>query len=174
MTCRLYNRAAGKEMTVLEPGTMAPHFALNRLENDAPTRLAFDRLTILAFYKVTCPTCQLGVPYLDALKSYESSEFEAIAIAEDPSEAIQDFKRTRGGSLETLTEPPPYETSAAYGLTNVPTVLLVEPGGRIVQSIVGFNKQAYNDLASEIAQRLGVAPVILCPADDGAPAFKPG
>lgn len=161
-------------MAVLEAGTMAPQFALNNLETGSPTRLAFDRLTVLAFYKVTCPTCQLGVPYLDALKLYHSPEFEAMAVAEDGPEAIRGFQRTYGGSLETLTEPPPYETSAAYGLTNVPTVLLVEPGGKVARSIVGFDKQAYNELSNEIARRLGKPAILVCPADDGAPAFKPG
>ncbi|HEY3412909.1 MAG TPA: TlpA disulfide reductase family protein [Armatimonadota bacterium] len=161
-------------MAVLEPGTMAPHFALNRLENETPARVTFDRLTLLVFFKVTCPTCQLGVPCLDKLKLYDSAEFEAVAIAEDPPEAIHDFQRKFGVSMETLTEPPPYETSEAYGLTNVPTVLLIERGGTIAQAIVGFNRQAYNDLSRSIAERVGAAPVLLCPADDGAPAFKPG
>jgi thiol-disulfide isomerase/thioredoxin len=161
-------------MPALEQGTNAPRFALRLVDAAAERGPVFDRWTLLAFYKTTCPTCQLALPYLDAFKAYGEAGMDTLAVVEDPPPAAEEFRRNFGGTLETVTEPPPYAVSSSYGLTNVPTLFLVEPGGRIAGTVVGFSKRAYNDLSAAAAAGLGVAPVEICPADDGAPDFKPG
>src|SRR5262249_23007330 len=51
---------------------------------------------------------------------------------------------------------------------NVPAFYLLDESGQMQQTLVGFDKQGLNELAAS----LGHPPI--APADDGAPAWKPG
>jgi hypothetical protein len=67
-----------------------------------------------------------------------------------------------------------YWTSADYGLTNVPTLFLVNKDGEILQSSVGFSREDMNTMSEAVAGHLGEETVIISPPDDGAPDLKPG
>lgn len=161
-------------MAALEQGTNAPRFELRLVDGSEERGPEFDRWTLLVFYKTTCPTCQLALPYLDAFQAYGEAGLSTLAIVEDPPAAAEGFRRSFGGTLDTVTEAPPYPVSSSYGLTNVPTLFLVEPGGRVAKTIVAFSKEAYSALSVTVATALGVPVVEVFWADDGAPVWKPG
>ncbi|HEY3265418.1 MAG TPA: TlpA disulfide reductase family protein [Armatimonadota bacterium] len=161
-------------MAALGSGTNAPPIALDNVDEGVQKQPSFERLTLLAFYKVTCPTCQLAFRYMDGFRDYVPHGLDLIAIAEADEDDAVLFRNTFGGHFETLLDPAPFAASSAYGLTNVPTLFLVEPGGRIARSQVGFSKTVFNEISRDIALRLGVSAREICPANDGNPAEKPG
>jgi hypothetical protein len=67
-----------------------------------------------------------------------------------------------------------YPASNAYGLTNVPTVFLISPDGKVRVSSVGFSKNDLETIAAELAQHTGkpLAPVFL--PGEVVPDYKPG
>jgi len=126
---------------------------------------------LLAFYKVTCPTCQLTFPFLQRLQA-ATDELQVVGISQDPAAASQEFNRRNGVTFTTLLDPADdgtsrFPASNAYRITNVPTAFLVEPDGTVSQTIAGFHKAELEQLAA----RFGVE--IFTPGDR-VPVFRPG
>src|SRR5262249_8072064 len=111
----------------------------------------------LAFYKVSCPTCQYTLPFLERLyRGPVKRDVPIYAISQDDAESTREFNSEFGITMPTLldSEAEGYPASNAYGVTNVPSLFLVEPGCIISQSVVGFDKKSLEALGD----RLGMAP----------------
>jgi peroxiredoxin len=123
---------------------------------------------LLAFFKTSCPTCQLTFPFLQRLQRGRSADAPQIAaISQDDAVTTRNFNLRYGISLPVLLDPPGYPASNAYRITNVPTLFLVEPDGRISLSVTGFEKAEM--------ERLGVRfSVEVFNATDRVPVFQPG
>ena len=121
--------------------------------------------TVLAFFKTTCPVCQMVAPKVEAMAR---SGARVVAIGEDPAPALAAYRTRHGQDVRTLTEPAPYRVSAAYGLTSVPTIVLVGENGVVRDAVVGWDREGWNRLAAAA----GGAPVST--EGDGLPPYRPG
>lgn len=164
-------------MAALTPGSSAPDFTLP----DADGRphpldeLLAEGPALLVFFKVTCPTCRLAFPYIEKLHQAYGDHVRFAGVAQDPPAEATAFARENGNAaFAILSEKPPYATSEAYGLTNVPTLFAVAPDRRIAFSAVGFSKQAFRDLSALLADWADRLIVDLFPTGDAAPDLKPG
>ena len=119
---------------------------------------------LLVFFETDCPTCQLALPYLNALAK---DKVQVIGISQDDEAATDTFIRQMGIHYPVELDRG-LKLSRAFDPQSVPTFYLLDESGRIAQTLVGFDKAALN----EIAQALGHTPI--APASDGAPAWKPG
>ena len=133
----------------------------------APVFEPVERLTapvLLAFFKMSCPTCQLIFPYLQRLADRGGPRI--VGVSQDDAEGTAEFNAAFGVRFETVIDVG-YAVSAAYGLEYVPALFLVEPDGRI-----GWKSEAFvkADL-EELAARWGVT---LFDAGDRVPNYKPG
>lgn len=155
---------------MLEAGATAPSFELKNAAGGAAVSLA-DVLAkgaaVLAFYKVSCPVCQLTMPFLERMAAGGGLRF--IGISQDDARDTERFNTQHGVKLETLLDERRngYPASNAYRISSVPSLFLVEPDGRISSSVTGFSKR---DLES-LGARAGVAPFT---ATDKVPDFRPG
>jgi peroxiredoxin len=150
---------------MLQPGIAAPAIELPDLSG-AMRNLHHELRNgpvVLAFYKVSCPTCQMTLPFLERL----AASANLIAISQDDARDSREFNRRFGISVPTLLDSRPYAASNAYGITNVPSVFVVEPDGRISSSFSGFHKAALEKLGA----RFG-APVFR--DTDRVPELRPG
>ena len=122
---------------------------------------------LLAFFKISCPVCQLTAPYLQRLAA--SKAIQVIGISQDDASATRGFMQRFGVTFPTLLDlsSENYPASNAYGITSVPSLFLLERDGTIARAIQGFSKR---DL-EEIGVRAGVAPF---GPDDEVPAWKAG
>ena len=160
-------------MAALEAGTDAPDFRLLDVEGaEFHLRRQLDTgPVVLTFFKTSCPTCQYGLPYLDRLASVlEGTTAESIAVCQDTPGDAERFKLEfdYGTRVVFDTEEAGFPVSNAYGLTNVPTVFLIERNGEIAHTGVSWSKSD----VEEIAGKLGVkAP--FSPGEDVLP-FRPG
>lgn len=125
---------------------------------------------VLAFFKVSCPTCQYTFPFLERLHKQLGGPPWIVGISQDARRKTDGFNRDYGVSFPTLldSEDDDYPVSNAYGITHVPSLFLIEPDGRIALTSVGFVK---SDL-EELARRLG--PVTLFHRDERIEAFRAG
>lgn len=121
--------------------------------------------TVLAFFKVTCPVCQMTAPKVQALAD---AGVRVTAIGEDPAPRLIAYAERYGQNVPTLTEPPPYRVSDAYGVSAVPTLFLVDMDGLIQQAVAGWDRDGWNALAAAA----GAPPVSR--SGDGLPPFRPG
>jgi peroxiredoxin len=143
-------------------GEQAPAFRLGAFALEGLTAPV-----LLAFFKITCPTCQLTFPFLQRLADRGGPR--TVGISQDNAAGTAEFNAAFGVRFETVSDPASegYKVSNAYGLTHVPALLLVEPDGRISWTSEGFSRPALEQLAL----RFGVE--LFEPADR-IPNFKPG
>jgi hypothetical protein len=119
---------------------------------------------VVVFFETDCPTCQLALPYLNSLRQGPA---QVIGLSQDDERSTREFVRQL-----KITYPVALDSelniSRAYDPQNVPTFYLLDETGQVQKTLVGFDKQGLNELAAA----LGQPPI--APADDGAPAWKPG
>ncbi len=126
---------------------------------------------VVAFFKISCPTCQYTFPFLGRLhKELGGVSPKVIGVSQDVRRKTEGFNREYGVSFPVLldSEDEDYPVSNAYGITHVPSLFLIEPDRRIALNSVGFVKA---DL-EELARRLG--PVTLFHRDEKVEAFRAG
>lgn len=161
---------------MLETGALAPHFTLLGIdgrEYRLPNSLS-GQPALLVFFKTTCETCDLTFPYINQLRQSYPNGWHPWAIAQDPPERASGYAGEHQISYPVLIDAPDYSVSKLYDPAATPTLFLVDDRGRTTYSAYGFAKDDLNEIAGRIAAWLGEPPVVIAPADDGKPAFKPG
>jgi peroxiredoxin len=140
---------------MLKAGARAPAFTLDGLSGgkESLSDLLSRGPALLALYKISCPVCQMTLPFLDRIAK---GALQVVAISQDEESGTARFQKTYGVSMPTLLdrERDGYPASNAFGITYVPSLFLVEPDGTISLSSEGFIKR---DIEA-IARRSGVAP----------------
>ena len=158
-----------KKKPMAAAGTKAPGFDLTGLDGAPHSLDEFLKRgpALVVFYKISCPVCQLTAPYLERLAPSES--LQVIGISQDDAESTRQFNHRFGVTFPTLVDPDAkdYPVSNAYGISSVPSLFVVEPGGEISTAFNGFSKR---DLEA-LGQRAGVE---MFKAADNVPEWKAG
>jgi peroxiredoxin len=158
-----------RKKAVVFSGAKAPLFRLAGV--DGSPRTLDDILAggpaLLAFYKISCPVCQLTAPYLERLAA--NNALQVIGISQDDASATLGFMQRFGVTFPTLLDSSSedYPASNAYGITSVPSLFLLERDGIITRCFNGFSKRDFE----EIGARVGVSPF---GPDDHVPEWKAG
>lgn len=156
-------------MAALATGTQAPDFDLKTLDRKGFSlgeELARGPV-LLAFFKVSCPTCQYAFPFLERLhKAYGSNGVSLFGISQNSAKDTAAFNKEFGITFPTLLDDTDsYPVSNAYGLTNVPTVFWIAQDGEIEVSSVGWVKADFEEIGRKMADIAKTTPVAV---------FKPG
>ncbi len=126
----------------------------------------------LVFYKVTCPVCQMAAPKVDILaRAYPG---HVVGIGQDPPPELERFSEEYGMGIPATPDLPPYDVSNDYGIESVPTLVLVDADGSVVDTVASWDRGAYNRASELLATLLGTEPVVVSDPSDGLPAFRPG
>lgn len=145
---------------VLRPGDPAPPFSAGEVDVPSP-----DGPVVVAFFKTTCPVCQMTAPKVRAIADGGA---RVIAVGQDPRPTLVAYRDRFDQPVPTVSETAPYPVSTAFGVAAVPTLFLVGPDGVIVDAVGGWDREGWN----RVATAAGGAPVS---ADgDGLPPFRPG
>jgi len=159
---------------MLNTNDIAPDFTLPRLANGKDQLYSNDgRLTFLVFYKFSCPTCQLALPYINKIYEAYGNDVRFIAVAQDNAEKTEQFAKDYGLTLPLLLDESPYPVSRQYQLVSVPSIFVINPDHTIRFSGEGFVKQELMNLADVIAEKTG-KPQIELFGSESVPEFKPG
>jgi peroxiredoxin len=114
--------------------------------------LLADGPVLLAFFKSTCPVCQMTLPFLERIHAGRNPGSLAIyGVSQDDAATTQEFAGEFGITLPLLldTEESGYPASNAYGLSHVPSLFRVDPDGTIGWSLEGFNKKEFLAMAAQ-------------------------
>ena len=164
-------------MTSLMPGQEVPDFVLKNTSG-GPVRLSEyqkGELVVLAFYKHECPTCQLAIPFLEQIhRRGRGAKVRFLGVMEDEKADAVAFAKKYAIMMPFVLEEEPYATSEAYGLTNVPTVMLLDAHRKVQWIQVGFAKKAYQELADKVAALAGKDAEPLFNSMMSIPDTKPG
>ena len=165
-------------MPALEAGVQAPEISLSSLDGKKFSLAESLKKgpVVAAFFKVSCPVCQLAFPFLERVyQAYgKSGKFTFIGVSQDDAQDTQTFNKRFGVTFPVLLEQNGYAVSNAYGLTNVPTVFLISPAGEIEFSWVSWSKADLEELSRRLAKLNGVSPATIFRPGEQVPDFKPG
>lgn len=156
-------------MAALATGAKAPQFELQTL--DGKSFSLSDELShgpvVLAFFKVSCPTCQYAFPFLERLhKAYRQNRVALFGVSQNNPKDTAAFNKEFGITFPVLLDDTDsYPVSNAYGLTNVPTIFWIAQDGEIEVSSVGWVKADFEEINRKMAETGKIAPAVM---------FKPG
>jgi peroxiredoxin len=156
-------------MAALAVGTKAPDFELKAMDGQRfslPEALTHGPV-VLAFFKVSCPTCQYAFPFLERLhKAYGQKGVKLLGVSQNSAKDTAAFAKEFGVTFPILLdEMDEYPVSNAYGLTNVPTIFWIAQDGEIEVSSVGWVKAEFEEINRKMAEAGKILPATM---------FKPG
>jgi peroxiredoxin len=165
-------------MAALEAGVRGPEFSLPTVDGKQISLQETLRKgpVLLAFFKVSCPICQYAFPFYERMyQANRDAGVSFIGVSQDNTKATQAFMKEFGVTFPVaLDDPAKYEVSNAYGLTNVPTLFYIEPGGDIAVSSVSWSKAAVEEINRKLAERRQQAPAMLWRKGDDVRDYRPG
>jgi peroxiredoxin len=165
-------------MAALTVGTHAPNFELRAL--DGRRFVLREELTrgpiVLAFFKVSCPTCQYVFPFLERLeRAYGHKNVRIFGVSQNDPKQTAAFIKDYGVTFPVLLDDTSqYPVSNAYGLTNVPTVFWIAQDGEIEVSSVGWVKADFNEINRRMAETVNSAPAAVFHAGEEVRDFRAG
>jgi peroxiredoxin len=161
--------ASRRNPSLLDTGARAPDFRLPLLRGGEATLsdLIAGGPVVLAFFKITCPVCQLTFPFLERL--HQSATLPVYGISQNDAEDTREFNQEFGVTFPTLldNEDNDFTASSAFGISSVPTIFVVEHDGTISHVIEGWRKQEMEWLG-------GKAGVPVIRPGDNVPEWKAG
>jgi peroxiredoxin len=165
-------------MTALATGTPAPEFDLPTLDGKRfSLREEIDRgPVVLAFFKVSCPTCQYALPFLERLhKTYGDKGVKLVGVSQNDAKETAAFNRQFGVTFPVLLDDTHrYPASNAYGLTNVPSIFWIAQDGEIEVSSVGWVKADFDQINRKMAEIGKAAPAVIFKPGDDVRDFRAG
>jgi len=133
-----------QERRLPEAGVRAPEFRLPLLDGPAIdislAEIAARGEALLAFFKVSCPVCQLTFPFLERV--HRAGELIVYGISQNDAQDTRDFAARCRTTFPMLldSEKSGYLVSSAYGISSVPTMFRINRGGAIAQVMLGWRK----------------------------------
>jgi peroxiredoxin len=171
-------RSGEHSMAALTSGTKAPEFELKSL--DGKRFSLGDELVrgpvVLAFFKVSCPTCQYALPFFERLhKAYGSKGIRLAGVSQNDAREAGAFIKEFGLTFPVLLDDTrSYPVSNAYGLTNVPTIFWIAQDGEIEVSSVGWVKADFEEINRRLAESGQMAPQTMFHPDEDVRDFRAG
>jgi peroxiredoxin len=165
-------------MAALQPGAKAPEFTL---KSTGGTQFSLagalsNGPVLLAFFKVSCPVCQYAFPFLERMhRGYRGKPVTVAGVSQNNLSDTERFRKEFEISFPALLDDPAkYAVSNAYGLTNVPTVFLIEPDGTIAATVVGWSRADMEAVNRRLAELVDVVQAPLFRADESVADWKAG
>jgi peroxiredoxin len=165
-------------MAALTVGTRAPEFELRAM--DGRRFVLRDELAngavVLAFFKVSCPTCQYAFPFLERLeRAYGHAGARIVGVSQNDAKQTAAFTKEFGVTFPVLLEETEtYPVSNAYGLTNVPTIFWIAQDGAIELSSVGWVKADFEQINRKMAEARNIPSASVFTAQEEVRDFRAG
>ena len=146
-----------------------PAFALH--DRSAQTRtFPSRRPALLCFVKHDCPTCTLSAPLIELAQQDFGDLVDVWVISQDDDAGAAFAQRFR---LDVpILDDAKLAVSFQYGLDTVPTIILADGDGNELGRCVGFGKQDWRMLFSELARLTRRTPPLVDWSD--YPTSRPG
>lgn len=123
-------------------GQPAPAFALRRLEGGTVTLDQHrGKVVVLDFWATWCPPCVEEMPHLVKVVKELEPQVAFVAINQDDPGAdalVQRFATETTPGLSPYVAFADSEVVERYGISQLPTMVLVDREGKIVQTYTGF------------------------------------
>src|SRR5512141_616707 len=119
---------------------------------------------LLAFFKTSCPICQLTWPYLERLhRAYGGKAVHVAGVSQNDAASSRAYYAQHGGAtFELLLDPEPtFAASNAFDIESVPHLVLLSPEGMIEDVFEGWSKARMEALGARFAsKKVPLVPVV--------------
>ncbi|WCT13410.1 TlpA disulfide reductase family protein [Mucilaginibacter jinjuensis] len=148
------------------PGTMAFQFTVKDKDGKDLALADFKgKYVLLDFWATWCVPCRKSMPHMIGLyQKYKAKNFDVIGIGDDDNrvkewmdaiehDGIGMFHHTlRGVNMEMFRKgiPNPRDLDEGYGIRALPTLILIDPAGKIIGRFSGNEEELDTMLASVI------------------------
>jgi len=162
-------------MSLVSAGKVAPSFELCGVDGRSYSLEEGLKQgpVLVIFFKVSCPTCQYTLPFLDRLHQRLPGA-RIWGVSQDNERASRLFAEEFGVTFPILIDEEPWELSDAYGLTHVPTYVLIASDGRVELSGDGFVRKDLLAIQDSLVRQSNVTLPPLFGPTEKIPEFKPG
>jgi peroxiredoxin len=131
---------------------------------------------LLAFFKTSCPVCQLTWPYLQRLHAaYGGKSVRVVGVSQDDAASSRAFYAAHGAAtFDLLLDPEPtFVASNAFDVESVPLLVLLAPDGTVDDTFAGWSRKRMEALGARFASKsVPLVPVI--PPGDPVREFSAG
>ncbi|HSB64421.1 MAG TPA: TlpA disulfide reductase family protein [Thermoanaerobaculia bacterium] len=132
--------------------------------------------TLLAFFKTSCPICQLTWPYLERLhRAYGGKAVHVVGVSQNDAASSRAYYAEHGGAtFDLLLDPEPaFAASNAFDVESVPHLVLLSPEGLVEDVFAGWSKARMEALGARFAAKdVPFVPVV--PPGDPVRDSSPG
>ena len=130
----------------IKPGDELPAFSLRDTQGRHLTNASLTgHYTLLTFYFADCPPCIAEVPSLNALEK-QHKDFELLGATFETRAAAVAFGKQRGLKVPSLTDAKQWINR--LGVSTYPTLLLIDPHGRMVAGVLSTTLVKATDKAA--------------------------
>ena len=119
-------------------GRKAADFTLKTVDG-APVHLADlkGKVVLLDFWATWCPPCRHELPTIEALsRKYSGRNVVVFGVNDEEMRTVKNFLAKNHPDLATLHDPD-RKVHKLYGCRAIPTVLVIDTGGKVVAHFVG-------------------------------------
>jgi len=129
-----------------------------------------NRVVILDFWAVWCVPCRLSLPALSLMQArYGAQGLSVLPITSDPAESAATFARDLGLRTPVVLDPEG-TTTRAYGVSVLPTTVVIDRRGIVRDVILGYGKLEAQRLEALVATLLAEPVTPAAPAMPAPPA----
>jgi cytochrome c biogenesis protein CcmG/thiol:disulfide interchange protein DsbE len=134
--------------------TGAPDFTLKTLDDKEITLSKLKgKVVLLDFWATWCGPCRESVPHLVQLyKTYQKNGLELIGMNMDRGniDAVRRFVKSMDIPYPITVTPDDVERN--YGITGLPTTILIDKEGKIRQRFIGFTNEMAKQMTALVTE----------------------
>lgn len=132
----------------------ASDFTLKTLEDQEITLSALKgKVILLDFWATWCGPCRESIPHLIQIyKTYHDKGFEVIGMSMDKggAETVRHFVKSMDIPYPIIITPD--DVARDYGVTGLPTTVLIDKEGKIREKMVGFSSTIAQQMVTKVEE----------------------